>query len=239
MSKYPNVDRWASLARTAAAKHGVPLALVLAVMQQESGGDPYAYRAEPQISDASRGLMQLLSRTARALGYGGDFAPSDPVVIQGRAFALTGLWEPATNIGLGAKLLGQNLRAARPTHGDGALAVAVSAYNAGFSTDRPGDAKRTAAGAIVNQDYVNKVLSYMTDFEFADVASGAGSTAAPPAVTLDEIAPRAPSPTLPDIQRLPFEPVPVEQGSAFTGSWWLLLIGAALVAIAYLASRGR
>ena len=161
------------------------------------------------------------------------------VVVPAIETLLTGLWEPVTNIGLGVQLLGQNLRGARPTHGDTALAVAVSAYNAGFSTDRPGDAKRTAAGAIVNQDSVNKVLSYMTDFEFADVASGAGSTAAPPAVTLDEIAPRAPSPTLPDIQRLPFEPVPNAQGNAFKGSWWLLLIGAALVAIAYLASRGR
>ncbi len=51
---------------------GVPVSLVLAHIEAESYFDPNAYRAEPQIKDASYGLMQLLFQTAWWLGFRGE-----------------------------------------------------------------------------------------------------------------------------------------------------------------------
>lgn len=59
---------------------------VMAVIQIESSFDAMAYRAEPQISDASRGLMQVLLMVARDRGYHGE--PE-------------GLFDPETNIRVG------------------------------------------------------------------------------------------------------------------------------------------
>ncbi|HEU5314797.1 MAG TPA: transglycosylase SLT domain-containing protein [Chloroflexota bacterium] len=56
----------------AASREGLDPVLVAAVVEQESDFDPLAYRAEPQIGDASRGLMQLLLGTARWMGYDGE-----------------------------------------------------------------------------------------------------------------------------------------------------------------------
>lgn len=79
-----------SLARQIAAAGGQDPALVLAIIEVESSFNPRAYRAEPQINDASRGLMQLLLSTARDRGYPGDEE---------------GLFDPETNIRLGVMQL--------------------------------------------------------------------------------------------------------------------------------------
>lgn len=63
---------------------------VLAVIDIESSFNPGAYRAEPQLGDASYGLMQILSSTAADRGYSG---PVD------------GLFDPETNIRLGMRQL--------------------------------------------------------------------------------------------------------------------------------------
>ena len=49
----------------------VPEALIKGIIAKESGFNPKAYKAEPHIGDASRGLMQVLNRTAKALGFVG------------------------------------------------------------------------------------------------------------------------------------------------------------------------
>lgn len=84
-----------------ANKYGVPAWVIKATIGRESSFNPKAYRAEPDLTppDASRGLMQLLGSTAQALGLHGDVG--DDVLKVG------GLYEPALNIQLGAKLLGQ------------------------------------------------------------------------------------------------------------------------------------
>lgn len=133
-------------------------ALIKATIRQESNFDPNAYRAEPQIGDASRGLMQLLDRTARGLGFGG---------------ASDDLYDPHTNILYGARLLAQNLQQA-----DGRLDVAVSAYNAGFSRERPHDAKRDSTGAISNAAYVTRVLGFYDQYRAASPSAGSGVTTA-------------------------------------------------------------
>jgi soluble lytic murein transglycosylase-like protein len=93
----------------ASARYVVDPALIKAVITKESSWNPNAYRSEVQIGDASRGLMQILYNTARGMGYAG--APD-------------GLFDPATNIDLGARYLASQL-------GQYGYPAGVSAYNAG------------------------------------------------------------------------------------------------------------
>lgn len=97
--------------RASSVRHRIPEAWIRATIATESNWDPRAFRAEPQIGDASRGLMQLLERTARGLGYRGD---------------VDGLFDPETNIDLGTKLLAQ----LRARWGDDVRRI-YSAYNSG------------------------------------------------------------------------------------------------------------
>lgn len=97
--------------RAAGLRYNVPEVWIRAVIATESNWDPNAFRAEPAINDASRGLMQVLLKTARGLGYTG---------------AADGLFDPATSIDLGSKLLGD----LRRRYGDDARRI-YSAYNSG------------------------------------------------------------------------------------------------------------
>jgi len=96
---------------TASRTWNVPESWIRAVIETESGWNAQAYREEPKINDASYGLMQLLYSTALGLGFTGTS---------------TGLYDPATNIDLGTKLLGQ----LRKAYGDDFRRV-YSAYNSG------------------------------------------------------------------------------------------------------------
>jgi len=98
----------------AANAWGIPFSWVKAIMIAESGGNPRAYRAEPQIDDASRGLMQFLLSTARGLGYTGE--PD-------------GLYDPAISLDLGAHYIHD----LRRSYGEDFQAV-YSAYNSGSPT---------------------------------------------------------------------------------------------------------
>lgn len=100
-----------SFIATSSAEYDVPVPWIKAVIGTESSWNPKAYRAEPKINDASYGLMQLLGRTAKSLGYQGQ--PD-------------GLYDPALNISLGTKLLGQ----LRSRYGDD-FERCYSAYNSG------------------------------------------------------------------------------------------------------------
>lgn len=134
-----------SIIAEASAAWNVPAPLIKAVIERESDFDPNAYKAEPQIGDASRGLMQLLYGTAQALGFAGD--PSD-------------LFDPTISVRLGTRYL-RDLIATAARYGYG-VDSAISAYNAGFSQQRQGDGKRTGdttATPFINQSYVDAVLS--------------------------------------------------------------------------------
>jgi soluble lytic murein transglycosylase-like protein len=165
-----------SIIADAANAWDVPQSLIKAIVEKESGFDPNAYRAEPQIGDASRGLMQLLYGTAQSLGFAGD--ASD-------------LFDPTTNIRLGTRYLADLTKtAARYGYG---IDSAISAYNAGFSSQRAGDGKRTGdttATPFINQSYVDGVIA-------AANAYAAQATATPqqlPTVTTIA-APRANAPS--------------------------------------------
>jgi soluble lytic murein transglycosylase-like protein len=152
---FPNENAFDSIISAASSNFGVPFGLIKGVIAQESNFVQRAYRAEPQINDASYGLMQVLLATARGIGYVGTG---------------DGLFDPQTNITVGTSFLSQLLRTAADS-GWG-IDSAISAYNAGFSSDRPGDGKRStnrvdgydSSGSqlapFINQAYVNAVLSY-------------------------------------------------------------------------------
>ena len=117
MSLPPVALPFVPLCRLAHNKYGVPVGLILATIGQESGWNKKALRIEQRIHDASYGLMQILYRTARQLGYKGE---------RGEADSLSGLFDPQTNIDLGTHLLAQNRKLT------GNWSGAISAYNGGY-----------------------------------------------------------------------------------------------------------
>jgi len=115
-----------------ADKYGVDPALVKAIIKNESDYNPSAYRSEPQINDASWGLMQLLLGTAKQVSGNSNLTASD-------------LLKPEVNIDLGTKYIAQQLN----RYG-GDVKNAIAAYNAG-------SARFNSDGSYINQGYVDKV----------------------------------------------------------------------------------
>jgi len=85
------VDRYWTIIDRVAQRYQVSQSLIQAVIHQESGGDPRAYREEKSIGDASYGLMQLLRRTAQA--------------VAGKRLTVEDLYNPRINIDLGTRYL--------------------------------------------------------------------------------------------------------------------------------------
>lgn len=114
-----------------AATYAVDPLLVHALIQVESSYRPDAKRDEPRLNDASYGLMQVLSGTARSmLGFAGD---------------AEALLDPSTNVDLGVRYLKYQLGRYA-----GDVPSALAAYNAGT-------ASRRSDGKFINQGYVDKV----------------------------------------------------------------------------------
>lgn len=151
---------------------GIDRALVQAMIATESGFKPSAYREEPSINDASRGLMQILLKTARGVGFTG---------------AADQLYDPAINIRYGVKHLAGLVKAKSDVW------AAVSAYNNGngkraTSTVTVCDARDAAgrcvrshvakAGEFFNQPYVDKVKGFYSYFSGGVAQAGAGGALA-------------------------------------------------------------
>lgn len=176
MALYANEDRWDPTIRAEAAAEKVPVALVKAVVGNETAfrwvGDSHPGRGtlvqdpadldreEPRIADASVGVMQILTGTASW--------------VMGRQFTREELRDPATNIQVGVRYLSMLFNGWRPLHkwdGQGNLLrteriiprglrgytveETLAAYNGG-----PGILQRRREdGTYPNQGYVDKGLT--------------------------------------------------------------------------------
>lgn len=125
-----------------AAKYGVPFDWIKAVMMTESSGNPMAFRDEPAIGDASYGLMQLLYRTARGLGYTGE---------------AIGLYDPMISLDLGTKLIAQIRRQV----GEDFEAM-YSAYNSGDPSAYK-DSSQVAAHVANADSWLERVRATLGD----------------------------------------------------------------------------
>jgi hypothetical protein len=162
-----------SLAQEAAARYGLPVEFITAVIKQESNFNP------DEVSSAgAQGLMQLMPSTARELG-------------------VTNSFDPRQNIMGGANYLRQQLN-----RFGGNMALAAMAYNAGpgalqAAIDKAGGSMDPNAILAFlpaeTQNYVAKVMGYFTeyggtwDYAFAPSAPGHNIWTAPIMATLEGI----------------------------------------------------
>lgn len=135
-----HVNKWS-------AHFNVPVWMIKATIAKESSFNPRAFRPEHAINDASRGLMQLLGRTAMGLGYDGT---------AGRADELTGLFDPNENIRLGTRYLAQLQKRFPSETPDGIYA----AYNSG----KP---RRNEAGRFINSKGKENVNAHVLGWKRA------------------------------------------------------------------------
>lgn len=148
-----------ALAHDAAKRYQLPAPLVLAIVQAESGGDPWAIRYEPgffqryiagkpvlarapcseqteaTMQATSWGLMQVMGATARERGFRGVF--------------LSEMCDPRIGLDWGCchldHLTKKHLKV-------GGWAAVVAAYNAG--------SPKKENGQFVNQAYVDKIVRF-------------------------------------------------------------------------------
>ena len=110
-SRSVSKDKYATLIRKAAAKHGVPVKIAKAVVEVESNFNPRARGSAGEV-----GLMQIKPATARGIGYRGS---------------TKALYDPETNLEWGMKYLaGAHERAG------GDLCGTILRYNAGHYAKR-------------------------------------------------------------------------------------------------------
>ncbi len=147
-----NEDKYDGIISKWAREYGLHPAFVKAIIKAESNFNPRAYRAEPGINDASYGLMQILFKTAKGIGYQGGPA---------------GLFDPESNVRFGAKYLGMQLKDL------GSEELATAAYNAGPEfvsrlAERHGDdfAKIFEHLPTVTRNYVPKVMSFYSEYKW-------------------------------------------------------------------------
>lgn len=157
---FQNENKYNTEILKASQETGVPVAVIKGFVALESAFTPAAIKSEVHLNDASYGLMQILYKTAKGVGYQGD--PG-------------GLLDPYTSLYFGAKFL-RGLLDKYPS-----LSDAIASYNMGF----PRKAKDTTPLIIklyghpdtswiyANQPYVDRVsayIAYYQTFEKADSA---------------------------------------------------------------------
>lgn len=118
------------LADEVAARHSIPPAIFKGLVTHESAWNVRAFRNEPKIGDASRGLTQVLLRTAQSEGYTGT---------------AEGLFDPATNLEYGARYLARQYRRWQD------WPAALAAYNGGPSA---GQRVSVATTTVLARDQV-------------------------------------------------------------------------------------
>ena len=129
-------ENWSGLILDAASRYGLPPAWILAIMTEETGlwSDDPADQASKVSYAGARGLMQVMPSTARMLGFDAD-----------------AMFDPATNIDAGSKLLAE-----LATRRGGELPEMAAAYNSG-SVCSPGKNRWNLAMA---DDYAGNVIRW-------------------------------------------------------------------------------
>jgi soluble lytic murein transglycosylase-like protein len=166
---FPRENEFNKEVLAASQATGVPVSVIKGFIGLESAFNPNAYREEKHISDASYGLMQILYKTAKGVGYAGE--PK-------------GLLAPAASILYGAKFL-RGLLQRYPNVLD-----AIASYNMGH----PRKASATTPTIVgiygkpgpdwvyANQPYVDRVASYIAYYQALEKADASRA-----AVVLDLI----------------------------------------------------
>jgi soluble lytic murein transglycosylase-like protein len=149
---FENEDKFDNEILKVSQEENVPFALLKGIIALESNFNPKEYKYEPHIKDASYGLMQILYKTAKGLGFKGQ--PYE-------------LYDPYTNIKYGAKYI-KNLMTKYNNIYD-----IIASYNMGF----PRPASKTTPLIIkiygepkpdwiyANQPYVDRVASYTAFYQ--------------------------------------------------------------------------
>lgn len=145
--------------QAAAARHGLDPLLVAAIVQTESGGNPWATRFEPgflaHYVDAAPARFGAVSVETERMGRATSFGPMQIMgqVARERGFTgifLTELCDPETGLEYGCR----HLAALRDRYiSQWGLDGVIAAYNAG--------SPRMAGGRFGNQDYVDTVKRNM------------------------------------------------------------------------------
>lgn len=155
MGLFKDEDTYNHAFLSAANATGVPVPVLKGLAAMESAFNPKAYREEKAISDASRGLLQILHRTAQAVGFKGK--PDD-------------LFDPTINAQYGGRFMRDLLLKYKN------LPDAVASYNMGH----PRPASKTTPTIIkiygepkpswvyANQPYVDRVLAYIAYYQAQD-----------------------------------------------------------------------
>ncbi len=111
-------SEFSKLIAETAVKYNLDPQLIYATIMTESHGDPKAFRYEPRLKDASLCLGQILTSTARLLGFKGDSKE---------------LYKPEICI----DLIGKYHRTMLDRHGDLSVNELAAAYNTGSPRKRP------------------------------------------------------------------------------------------------------
>ena len=120
------------------AQYNVDPALILAHIKQESGFNPTAYRAEPEINDASYGIMQILLSTAKTIDS---------------SSTVQKLYDSTFNISVGTRYIAGNM-ARYPND----IESTIAAYNAGSAYINANVDYTNSKGDTSVQDYVDNVM---------------------------------------------------------------------------------
>jgi len=137
--------------QAAAVNYDVPVSLIKAVIATESNWNPNAVRHERlpdgTVWDTSRGLMQILFRTAVSLGFPNDPSQADK------------LFDPAINIDYGTRLLARLMR--QYEYVDDIYA----AYNAGKVYKNAQGLYTNSHGDTAVQTRVDRFMQYWARYE--------------------------------------------------------------------------
>jgi Transglycosylase SLT domain len=218
MGKWARENDFDDFVRAESARYSVPVAVIKATIATESGFNPGAYRMEPALGDASRGLMQVLLSTARGLGYNGEAGNDQRRV--------GGLYDPWTSIQLGTFYLAR--QAGR--YPDRPWTDVYAAYNAGSLRYKSNGAGKVLINAPAVALWRKHYAYFAGDSAPPDEAGGSGDASARPvdSGSADQpVPPVEPEPARfdPDVWRAPELARPRRRRGFWRRVWWFFWNG--------------